>query len=160
MVGTDRVLISAPGDDLGATNAGTAYLFSTNGALLTTFTNPTPVTNDWFGKSVAAAGTHCVLIGSQGDSTGATHAGVAYLFSLEIKPSLSISLFSEPSTIAVSWPALADGWVLECTNALRSMTAASWPQVPRPYQTNAGRISVVFTNNPAAGNQFFRLHKQ
>src|SRR5437867_3147251 len=38
-VGTDRVLIGAPLDDTGATNAGAAYLFSTNGALLATFTN-------------------------------------------------------------------------------------------------------------------------
>ena len=36
-------------DDTGATNAGAAYLFSTDGTLLTTFTNPTPADNDQFG---------------------------------------------------------------------------------------------------------------
>ena len=35
----------------------------------------------------------------------------------------------------------------------------SWPQVPPPYQTNGGFISVTFPNSPATGNQFFRLHK-
>lgn len=45
-VGADRVLIAAPWDNTGATWAGAAYLFSLNGALLTTFTNPTPAAND------------------------------------------------------------------------------------------------------------------
>ena len=56
-VGNDRVLIGAYGDDTGAANAGAAYLFGTNGTLLTTFNNPTPATTDSFGKSVAAVGT-------------------------------------------------------------------------------------------------------
>ncbi len=80
-VGTDRVLIGTPGDSTGATNAGAAYLFSTNGTLLTTFTNPTPADSDMFGTSLAAVGTDRVLIGTPGDSTGATDAGAAYLFS-------------------------------------------------------------------------------
>ena len=80
-VGTDRVLIGAPDDDTGATDAGAAYLFSTNGALLTTFTNPTPAADDYFGYSVAAVGTDRVLIGAYSDDTGATDAGAAYLFS-------------------------------------------------------------------------------
>ena len=74
-------------------------------------------------------------------------------------PRLTITLNSQLSTINVSWPAPSDGWVLECTNSLPSVALASWPQVPPPYQTNAGTISVTFTNTPAAGNQFFRLHK-
>jgi len=79
-VGTDRVLIGAFSDDRGATNAGAAYLFSTNGTLITTFTNPTPAVDDWFGGSVAAVGTDRVLIGAHGDNTGAAHAGAVYLF--------------------------------------------------------------------------------
>ncbi len=79
-VGSDRVLIAALQDDTGATNAGAAYLFSTNGALLTTFTNPTPANGDFFGTSVAAVGSDRVLIGAQSDSTSGTGAGAAYLF--------------------------------------------------------------------------------
>ena len=82
-VGSDRVLIGAYFDDTGAVNAGTAYLFSTNGTLLTTFTNPTPAANDNFGISVAAVGSDRVLIGAYFDGTGATEAGAAYLFSIE-----------------------------------------------------------------------------
>jgi hypothetical protein len=48
---------------------------------------------------------------------------------------------------------------MERTNALPSVAASSWPPVPPPYQTNAGTISVTFTNLPATGNQFFRLRQ-
>lgn len=82
-VGDDRVLIGAPGDDTGATNAGAAYLFSTNGVLLTTFTNPAPVMNDQFGYPVAGVGTDRVLIASPGNDFIAGGSGAAYLFSLD-----------------------------------------------------------------------------
>jgi hypothetical protein len=82
-LGTDHVFIGAPGDDTGATDAGAAYLFSTNGTLLTTFTNPTPAGSDSFGYPVAAVGTDRVLIGARQDDTGALDAGAAYLLSLE-----------------------------------------------------------------------------
>ena len=52
-VGSDRVLIGSPYNNTGATGAGAAYLYNTNGALLTTFTNPFPATSDNFGTSVA-----------------------------------------------------------------------------------------------------------
>lgn len=55
VVGDNRVLIGAPGNKTGIDNNGVAYLFSTNGALLTTFTNPLPQTGD-FGRSVAIGG--------------------------------------------------------------------------------------------------------
>ncbi|HEY9171793.1 MAG TPA: hypothetical protein VI136_05870, partial [Verrucomicrobiae bacterium] len=81
-VGTDRVLIGAYRDDTGADNAGAAYLFSTSGTLLTTFTNPTPVASDNFGISVSAVGTELVVIGAHQDGTaGPSGAGAAYLFS-------------------------------------------------------------------------------
>ncbi len=80
-VGSDRVLIGAPGTTAGALHSGTAYLFSADGTLLTTFTNPAPGANDQFGFSVAAVGTDKVLIGAISDSTGAAQAGSAYLFS-------------------------------------------------------------------------------
>jgi len=81
-VGTDRVLISAPADDTGATNAGAAYLFSTNGTLLTTFTNPSPALEAAFGFSMAAVGTDRVLVSAPFDGTGAAFAGAAHLFSV------------------------------------------------------------------------------
>ena len=79
-VGADKVLIGAPFDNTGATDAGAAYLFSTNGALLTTFTNPTPAASDTFGYSVAGVGADKVLIAAPSDDTGALNTGAAYLF--------------------------------------------------------------------------------
>jgi hypothetical protein len=161
--GTDQVLVGAEWKGSGSTDAGAAYLFSTNGTLLTTFTNPTPAASDRFGHSVAAVGTDWALIGTPWDDTGAANAGAAYLFSLEPltppAPLLSTSLNPQLSTITISWPAPAEGWLLEGTNALPSMAASSWPPVPPPYQTNAGTISVTFTNLPATGSQFFRLRQ-
>jgi hypothetical protein len=76
----NRALISAIGDDRGATNAGAAYLFdTTTGALLKTFLNPTPGSGDFFGQDVALFGNRA-LISSSNDDTAALNAGAAYLF--------------------------------------------------------------------------------
>jgi len=75
-----------------------------------------------------------------------------------IAPRLSITLNPQLPTLNVSWPAPAEGWRLESTNAL-PRAAAAWPQVPPPYQTNGGTISVTFTNISPGANQFYRLHK-
>lgn len=79
-VGSGHVIIGAYLDDTGATDAGAAYLFSTNGALLTTFTNPTPAPGDSFGISVAAMGSDRVLVGAHQDDLGWDDAGAVYLF--------------------------------------------------------------------------------
>jgi hypothetical protein len=65
---------------VGARDAGTAYLFSTNGTLLTTFTNPAPTAFDHFGHAVAAVGSDRVFVGAPDADQGATDAGVGYLF--------------------------------------------------------------------------------
>ncbi len=76
----NNVLIGAPFDDGGATDAGSAYLFDgATGALLQTFSNPTPALGDQFGFRVSAVGSN-VLIGAPFDDVGATDSGVAYLF--------------------------------------------------------------------------------
>jgi hypothetical protein len=79
-MGPDKVLIGADGTSAGALNSGAAYLFSTNGTVITTFTNPTPAASDFFGYSVAAVGADKVLIGAHGDHFGANAGGAAYLF--------------------------------------------------------------------------------
>jgi hypothetical protein len=76
----NNVLVGAPFADAGATDAGAAYLFDgSTGALLQTFSNPTPAIGDQYGCRVAAVGSKC-LIGTPFDDTGATDSGVAYLF--------------------------------------------------------------------------------
>jgi hypothetical protein len=81
-VGNDQVLIGDITDDTGHTNAGAAYLFSTNGTLLTTFTNPAPGLSDLFGWSLTSVGDDKVLISAYADDDGALDAGTVYLFDL------------------------------------------------------------------------------
>jgi len=73
-LGNDCLLIGAPFDDTSTTDAGIAYLFQTNGSLLTTFTNPNPaseyafdVFSSQFGSAIAHFGADRVLIGSPQD---------------------------------------------------------------------------------------------
>ncbi len=73
------VLVGAHHDNTGAPSAGSAYLFDTSGILLQTFNNPTPERDDQFGKFVSISGDY-VLVGADGDNTGAPSAGSAYLF--------------------------------------------------------------------------------
>jgi hypothetical protein len=80
-LGPDRVIIGAPSDDFGPGDPrGLAFLFSTNGTLLTTFSNPVPTnsTARFFGGSVADVGSDRVLIGAL---QGRTNTGAAFLFS-------------------------------------------------------------------------------
>jgi len=75
------IIVGAHGDNTGATSAGSVYLFDgTDGALLLTINNPTPVTNEQFGARVASTPSGDVLVTAFLDSTGAFHAGSAYLF--------------------------------------------------------------------------------
>ncbi|MBD2199688.1 MULTISPECIES: WD40 repeat domain-containing protein [Calothrix] len=76
----DKIVVGARADDLGAVDAGSAYLFdAVTGKLLQTFANPTPEPGDKFGVSVSIADNK-VLVGASGDNTGADNSGSAYLF--------------------------------------------------------------------------------
>lgn len=100
VLGSDRLVIGAYLDDTGATDAGIAYLYRTNGTLLTTFTNPAPNAMDYFGVSVAAVGMDRVLIGDYRDDTGATDTGTAYLFSTN---GTLITTLTNPAPAANDW---------------------------------------------------------
>jgi hypothetical protein len=90
----DELLVGAPYDDLGATNSGAAYLFSsTTGSLLRTFLNPTPQVDDWFGRSVSALGNN-FLIAAVEDNTMGSQSGALYLYAGAAVP--------EPSSIALA----------------------------------------------------------
>jgi hypothetical protein len=78
-VGTDRVLVGVPGY---GSRVGAVHLFNTNGTLLLTITNPTPVTEERFGSQIAMLGNDRVVISAPLDSTTGTNAGSAYVFNL------------------------------------------------------------------------------
>jgi hypothetical protein len=67
-----------------------------------------------------------------------------------------LSVTRSNTTVVVSWPLPADGWVLEWTNSLPKVPAP-WPQIAPPYQTNGANLQ--FTEPSPAGNKFYRLYK-
>ena len=155
-VGSDRVLIGAYADSTGASGAGAAYLFSTNGTLLTTITNPTPADGDLFGVSVAAMGSDRVVIGAYEDNTGADGAGAAYLFNIAPAgvPSLTIQL-TITNTVAVSWPSPSTGWNLQ--QKTNSISSVNWSNVVTTPADDGTTKTVIV--NPPTGNRFYRLYK-
>ena len=157
--GTDRVLIGVCYDNTGGSNAGAVYLFTTNGALLTTFANPTPAPLDLFGVSVAAVGNDRVLVGACLDDTGATNSGAAYLFSIQTiapqVPILSIGL-TTTNTVAVSWPSPSTDWVLQ-QNTNGIATAASWSNVTEIISDDGTNHTLIV--DPPTDNRFYRLSK-
>lgn len=135
-LGSDRVLIGAPNDDAGAVDAGTAYLFNTNGTLLATFFNPTPASSESFGYSVAAVGTDRVLIGTPNENTGGADAGAAYLFSTN---GTLLTTFTNPT------PAANDsfGGSLTALGSDRVLITASFDDTSA---TDAGATYLFSTN--------------
>ncbi len=157
-VGVDRVLIGASLKDAGATDAGAAYLFNTNGLLLAAITNPAPAISNQFGTSVAAIGTSAAVIGAVLGDVGAVDAGAAYLFGLppppEVPPSLSARL-SPPNTVVVSWPSSSTGYTLQQNTSGPAST--NWTDISSPVQDDG--VTTTFTVNLPSGSSFFRLVK-
>jgi hypothetical protein len=75
----DNIVIGAYRDDMGAENAGAAYLFDRNGNLLRTINNPTPEPDDWFAFEVRSVQDK-ILIGAENDSTAGPGTGSVYVY--------------------------------------------------------------------------------
>lgn len=148
VLGDDRILIGADRDDLGATDTGIAHLFNTNGVLLTTFLNPTPTTNDYFGQAVAVVGQELILIAARNDDWGAMDSGVAYLFATSSVPKLKI-VSSGIGQNQISWSPNTAGFVLQET-ALHS--SANWTNSP------SGATNPIVVP-PTLPTKFYRLFK-
>lgn len=153
-VGSTRVLIGAYGNDTGAANAGSAYLFSTNGTLLNTFTNPTPASFDSFGWSVAGVGTDAVLIGALFDDAGAPDSGAAYLFDLPYPP---LTIARNAATVSIQWITAETGLALQQADFLGLTTV--WSNATNAVAIT-GRTNVVEQNfSNGTTNRFYRLRR-
>lgn len=76
----DAILIGAPFDDTGATDAGAAYIFSVEAASLEqSLINPAPAANDNFGISVSLYHNSAV-IGAPNDMINNLRSGAAYIY--------------------------------------------------------------------------------
>ncbi len=152
-VGSSRVLIAAYQDSAGTNQAGSAYLFSTNGTLLNTFTNPTPDNQDWFGYSATAVGTDRVLIGGVWDDTGAPDSGSAYVFTL---PYPQIGIAQNATAILINWATPETGLTLQQTDLL----------APSVWSDTTNLVAVSGVTNvvqqliaDGSANRFYRLRR-
>lgn len=153
-VGSTRVLIGAYQDGAGAFRSGAAYVFTTNGALLTTITNPTPALNDYFGLSVAAVGGDRVIIGGNADDTGATDSGTAYLFALSYPP---LSITRNTGSVSLSWVTAETGLLVQQADSLGSSVV--WSDTTNSVSVMGLTNVVQQTLDSAPTNRFYRLHR-
>lgn len=99
-----RIVIGAPGDDAGASNAGAvyAYDFSAGPAVppVLVFANPAPGAGDGFGSSVAISGS-LVAVGSPLDDLGAADSGCVHVFDLAAgDPTVPLFVIPNPAPAA------------------------------------------------------------
>jgi VCBS repeat-containing protein len=79
-ISESKILVGASGDDVGATNTGSAFLFdAATGNPLHTLIMPMPPTSDDFGRSVALSGNRLVA-GATRNDMGATDSGLAFVY--------------------------------------------------------------------------------
>lgn len=103
-----RVVAGAPGNDTGAMDAGSAYVYDllsgTPAAPVAILRNPDPALGEQFGHAVAISGMR-VLVGAYGDNTGAPYAGSAYVYDLlSGTPTVPVVTLNNPG------PAAGDGF--------------------------------------------------
>ena len=95
----DSVAIGAPLDESGGARVGQVHLFNAQtGALIRTFDDPTPTSNDRFGGSIAIDGNY-LLVGASGDDTNGDNVGQAHLFNASTGD--LIHTFNDPTVTAV-----------------------------------------------------------
>lgn len=97
----ELAVVGAHLDDDGAGNSGSVYIFdlssSTPEAAILSIDNPSPSSNDEFGRAVSLAGTR-LLVGANSDNTGASNAGSAYVFEVSSgTPEIPMITINNPS---------------------------------------------------------------
>lgn len=152
-----KVLIGAPTDATTGTNSGRAYVYdSTSGALLQTFENPTPASNDQFGGAVSLSGNRA-LVGAQNDALGGSSSGAAYLF--DVTSGTLIRTLPNPGPL----PNLVDNFghsvALAGNRALVSAIGddrgASNAGAAYLFDTDTGAVLQTFLNpTPQSGDAF------
>ena len=94
------VVVGAPQDDTGGSDAGIAYIYDFASAMptapVTTLNNPNPAVSGSFGRSIAISGTRLV-VGAPNDNA-ATDGGIAYVYELvSATPTLPVATLGNPS---------------------------------------------------------------
>jgi len=125
MSGT-RVVVGAFGDDTGAGDAGSAFVYDLAGANPTapvaTLHNPNPGDyGNYFGWSVAISGSR-VAVGALHDDTAALNAGSAYVYDLSsATPTVPVANLTKPQAVPVDY----FGWTVGISGT-RVVVGAHW----------------------------------
>jgi len=95
-----RIVVGAIGDDTGATDAGSVYVYDLASAWPTvpvaTLNNPRPAQCDWFGWSVAISGTR-IVVGAP--LVGHSDAGASYVYDLASPtPTVPVAILTNPAS--------------------------------------------------------------
>lgn len=103
-IGGTRIVVGVPGDDPGASNAGSVYVYDFSEGPVTSpvlaLLNPAPQTGDGFGTSVAISG-DLVAVGSPLDDLGAADSGCVHIFNMSAgNPSVPLFTIPNPSPAA------------------------------------------------------------
>ncbi len=159
-----RLVVGAPMDDTGTTDAGSAYVYDLGGGAPTspafTLNNPSPAASDFFGRSVATSGT-LVVVGAHQDDTGATDAGRAYVYELSgATPTTPVAILNNPFPGVFDWfgeaVAISSHYVV--VGASRDDTIASEAGSVYVYDLSGGTLTspLIVLNNPgpSAGDRF------
>ena len=145
-------------------DVGTAYLYDLSSAAppvpALTLNNPSPITDDRFGISVAISGPR-IVIGAYQDDTGAANAGSVYVYDLDgATPTVPVVTLNNPSPTAGdnfgSVVAISGTRVVVATPS--DDTGAGNAGTVYVYDLNsaAPTVPVVTLNNPSpALNDFF-----
>lgn len=159
------VLVGVKGDDTGATDAGSAYVFDLAGVTpavpVHTISNPTPAFDDDFGAATGISGTR-VIIGAPNDHTAATNAGSAYLYDFSSgTPTVPTATLNQPGpsagdrfggAVAVSGNRLVVGADLLNASPLPVHVydlSSATPTVPAQSLTNPGSSNNEFGTSVA-----------
>jgi hypothetical protein len=158
------IVVGAPGDDAGASNAGSVYAYDFSAGPATspewTLANPAPEAGDGFGSSLAIAGT-LVAVGSPLDDLGATDSGCVHIFNLSSEtPAIPLLTIPNPGpaaddrfgcSVAISGTKLLVGAMKDDTGATNSGIAyvfdleGGTPTIP---------LLTLFNPSPAAEDGF------
>ena len=159
-----RVVVGAYGDDTGATDGGSAYVYDLSSGTptgpISTLNNPSPAVGDQFAYSVAISGTRAT-VGAPFDDTGATDAGSAYVYDLSSgTPAVPVATLNNPgpavndrlgSAVAISGTRVVVGAHQDDTGTTDAGSAYVYD-----LSSGAPTVPVATLNNPspAVGDYF------
>jgi len=154
----NNVLISSPGEDTEAINAGRVYLFDgTTGTLIHTFLNPTPADHDVFGNSIAAGG-NFIVIGARFDDTADIDAGTIYIYDSSTFALIRTILNPDPHTNDnFGLPVATDGSKI-FVGTFGNDTGGTDSGVAYLFEATTGALLHTFLNPTPAANDLFGLH--